>query len=192
MKGIEASAVTRQAQEAARYIARAIRESPLRTSLPPPLGLVLGSGWASAAQGLNVEASLDYQDIPYFPVPQVQGHPGRLVFGRLSGRPAVVLCGRPHTYEGYTMAQVAFPLLVLRELGVTGVVLTNAAGGLDPSFQPGDLMLFTDHINLPGLAGANPLAGLERPFEIRPIDPGLGERRPPVDFAKAAAFGKVR
>lgn len=146
-----------QAREAAQHIA-------LHTPLRPSLGLVLGSGWFSAAQAITQGVSLDYQDIPYFPKPHVLGHPGRLVLGLLSGRPVAALCGRPHLYEGYTMAQVAFPVLTLRELGVSDLILTNAAGGLNPSFQPGDLMLISDHINLPGLVGASPLTDLQGAF----------------------------
>jgi len=168
MKKLEAPKVVIEAQEAARHIA-------LSTSLRPSLGLVLGSGWATTAQGVTQEASLNYEDIPHFTKPHVQGHAGRLVVGILSGRPVAVLCGRPHLYEGYTMAQVAFPVLALRELGVRDLILTNAAGGLNSSFQPGDLMLVTDHINLPGLVGASPLAGLDGAFVdmAQAYDPAL-------------------
>lgn len=168
MKGLERETVAQKAREAARHIA-------LCTSLRPPLGLILGSGWADAAQAVARSKALDYQDIPHFPTPRVPGHPGRLVIGTLSGTPVAVLCGRSHLYEGHTMAQVACPVLALKELGVKDLVTTNAAGGLNPSFQPGDLMLVTDHVSLPGLVGASPLAGLDGAFVdmARAYDPSL-------------------
>lgn len=157
MKTLESRLDVLRAREAAQQIA-------LRTPMRPSLGLVLGSGWASVAEALDGAITLDYQEIPHFHKPGVAGHPGCLVAGLLSGRPVVVLSGRPHLYEGYNIWQVAFPVLALKELGVTDLILTNAAGGLNPAFLPGDLMIINDHINLPGLIGASPLVGMEGAF----------------------------
>ncbi|MDO8688561.1 MAG: purine-nucleoside phosphorylase [Dehalococcoidia bacterium] len=165
-----------QAREAAQQIA-------LSTSLRPTIGLVLGSGWASVSQSLAEAVTIDYQDIPHFHKPQVEGHPGCMAVGGLSGRTVAVLSGRSHVYEGYTAAEVAFPVLALKELGVTDLILTNAAGGLNSSFRPGDLMVVVDHLNLPGLAGVNPLTGVEGAFvDLRDAyDRGL------IDLARAAS-----
>lgn len=176
MKRPEDQLAAPQAREAARHIA-------FKTPLRPSLGLVLGSGWAAVGQAITQGVSLDYKEIPYFPEPHVQGHPGRLVVGLLSSRPVAALCGRPHLYEGYTMAQVAFPVLVLKELGVSDLILTNAAGGLNPAFRPGDLMLITDHISLPGLVGASPLLGLEGAF----VDLGLAYDPHLMEVAQAVS-----
>ncbi|MDP2662949.1 MAG: purine-nucleoside phosphorylase [Dehalococcoidia bacterium] len=165
-----------QAREAAQHIA-------LSASLRPTLGLVLGSGWASVSQSLAEAITIDYQDIPHFHKPRVEGHPGCLAVGWLSGRPVAVLSGRSHLYEGYTAAEVAFPVLALNELGVKDLVLTNAAGGLNSSFRPGDLMVVADHLNLPGLAGVNPLTGIEGAF----VDMREAYDRGLINLARAAS-----
>src|SRR5690606_11580608 len=102
---------------------------------------------------------IPYEDIPDWPRSTVHGHSGQLVFGLLEGRPVVVQQGRAHYYEGYTAQQVAFPIRVMKLLGVETVILTNAAGGLNPNYKVGDLMLINDHINFVGMAGNNPLMG---------------------------------
>ncbi len=141
-----------------------------RTSFRPAVGLVLGSGLNPLAEEIASADVIPYEEIPYFPVATVEGHMGRLVLGPLEGVPVLVMQGRPHYYEGYSMQQVTFPVRVMRTLGVRTLILTNAAGGLNPAFRPGDLMLITDHINLIGMAGLNPLRG--------PNDPALGPRFP--------------
>jgi purine-nucleoside phosphorylase len=122
----------------------------------PGIGLVLGTGLGGIVEALDRSAALAYETIPHYPVSTVQSHRGRLVLGRWAGKPLIVMQGRIHLYEGYSPLEVSFPVRVLRALGVRVLILSNAAGGLNPSFQPGDLMLVSDHINL---TGCNPLAG---------------------------------
>jgi len=139
-----------------------------RTGYHPRLGIVLGSGLGALAREVEKADTFPYGDIPHFPPSTVEGHAGRLVVGCLEGVEAMVMQGRAHYYEGYSMQQVTFPIRVMRALGVQTLFLTNAAGGLNPSFRPGDLMLITDHLNLVGMTGFNPLRG--------PCDPELGPR----------------
>lgn len=127
-----------------------------RTSLRPTIGLVLGSGLGSYADTLEDAVRLAYQDIPNFPVPSIPGHSGALVFGRKNGTDVVVMQGRIHYYEGLPQQEITLPIRVLAALGVKTVVLTNACGGVNLDFAPGDLMLISDHINL---SGSNPLIG---------------------------------
>jgi purine-nucleoside phosphorylase len=128
-------------------------------SAEPDLGLILGSGLSSLADAVEDATALAYGDIPGFPVPSVEGHAGRLVIGWLEGKAVAVLQGRVHYYEGRSMAEITLPVRVLQLLGVRILMVTNAAGGLRPGFQPGDVMLISDHINLVGLGGQNPLRG---------------------------------
>ncbi len=128
-------------------------------SAEPDLGLILGSGLSSLADAVEDATALAYGDIPGFPVPSVEGHAGRLVIGWLEGKAVAVLQGRVHYYEGRSMAEITLPVRVLQLLGVRILMATNAAGGLRPGFQPGDVMLISDHINLVGLGGQNPLRG---------------------------------
>ena len=135
--------------------------------LAPRCGIVLGSGLGGLAEEIDAEAVVPYAAIPHMPVPTAKGHAGELVLGRLDGRPVAALRGRVHLYEGYTPAEVVFPVRLLAALRVPLLILSNAAGGLNPAFRQGDLMLLTDHLNL---TGANPLAG--------PNDDRLGPRFP--------------
>lgn len=141
-----------------------------RTEFRPEIGLILGSGLGSLAQRITNAASVPYADIPNFPRSAVEGHANELVLGTLGGQSVVAMSGRIHMYEGYSAAEVAFPVRVLHALGVSSMLVSNAAGGLNPLFDPGDLMLIQDHIFLPGLAGHNPLAG--------PNEDALGPRFP--------------
>lgn len=136
--------------------------------LQPEIALVLGSGLNPLAQQIEDAVAVPYSEIPHFPVSTIVGHQGRLVTGRLEGKPVIVMQGRAHYYEGYAMQQVTMPMRVFRELGVETVVLTNAAGALNRQYQVGDMMLITDHINFMGMAGENPLRG--------PNDDSLGPR----------------
>jgi purine-nucleoside phosphorylase len=146
------------------FAARRVRPlSPLR----PKLGIVLGSGFQDAIGRMEVAAEIGYQRLPGFPPAKVGGHAGKLALGWLAGTPVVVLSGRAHYYEGHPMERVAFAVRTLAELGVTDLLLTNAAGGLNLNFRPGDFMLLTDHINL---MGANPLRGPETPGRSRFVD----------------------
>lgn len=122
------------------------------------LVIVLGSGWGPVVEALmHVEGSIGYEDLPGFPVSTVEGHAGRLLWGDFAGVPVYCMQGRFHYYEGYSMQEVTFPVRVFSKLGLRGVLLTNAAGGINPAFQVGDLMRITDHINL---MGDNPLRGV--------------------------------
>ena len=127
-----------------------------RVSIHPTVGLVLGSGLGGYADTLEDAVRISYSEIPNFPVPTIPGHSGALVFGKKSGREVVVLQGRIHYYEGLPQQEITLPIRVLSLLGVKTVVLTNACGGVNLNFKPGDLMLISDHINY---SGANPLIG---------------------------------
>lgn len=127
-----------------------------KVSISPELGIILGSGLGGFADIIDEKVVIPYWEIPNFPVSTVEGHKGQLVFGRVHGKPIVAMQGRFHYYEGYTMQEVTFPVRVMQVLGVTGLIVTNAAGGINPSFRPGDLVLIKDHINL---MGDNPLRG---------------------------------
>jgi purine-nucleoside phosphorylase len=130
-----------------------------RTAFLPRVGLVLGSGLGSLADTLTNRTVIPYEDIPGWPRSTVHGHSGQLVLGELEGCPVAAQQGRAHFYEGYTAQQVTFPIRVMKLLGIDTVILTNAAGGLNPAYQVGDLMLLNDHINFAGMAGHNPLIG---------------------------------
>jgi purine-nucleoside phosphorylase len=127
--------------------------------LQPKVALILGSGLGTLAESVEQPQIIEYREIPHWPVSTVQGHAGRLVVGMLEGQPVLVMQGRAHYYEGYTMAQVTFPIRVMQSLGVEILIVTNAAGAVNPAFEPGDVMLITDHINLIGMTGLNPLRG---------------------------------
>ena len=118
--------------------------------------MVLGSGFHSLADSIDTVTEVSYADLPGFSKTRIEGHWGKVLFGHLGGVPVILLCGRAHYYEGYSMAEITFPIRVLAELGVRSVLLTNAAGGIHPRFRAGDFMFLTDHINL---MGANPLRG---------------------------------
>jgi len=126
--------------------------------LRPALAIVLGSGFHHALTELNVVKKIPYAQIPGFPVPGVSGHAGELYFGRLGGTPVLVLSGRAHFYEGHPMERVTFAVRTLAAFGIRDLLLTNAAGGVNPRFRAGDFMVLTDHINL---MGTNPLRGPE-------------------------------
>jgi len=130
-----------------------------RTVYRPRIALILGSGLGGLADAVEQPVCLPYTDLPNWPVSTVQGHKGQLVFGLLEGKEVVVMQGRAHYYEGYSMSQVTLPVRVFQRLGVDTLLVTNAAGGVNQNFSPGDLMLITDHLNLIGMAGNNPLRG---------------------------------
>ena len=130
-----------------------------RSDLQPQIAMILGSGLGSLADSVENAVKIPYQDLPSWPVSTVSGHQGRLIVGRLEDRPVAVMQGRIHYYEGYSMAQVGLPVRVMQRLGVEILIVTNAAGAVNPNYEPGDLMLITDHLNLIGMAGLNPLRG---------------------------------
>jgi purine-nucleoside phosphorylase len=142
-----------------------------RSPLRPAVGVVLGSGLGAFADSLAERSEIPFREIPHFPASTVAGHGGALVLGRSAGVPVAVMKGRVHFYEGYSLAEVVFPVRVLRRLGVGTLVVTNAAGGINPLFEPGQLMVIEDHINLLG----NPLLG--------PNDESLGPRFPDMSEA---------
>ena len=131
----------------------------LRTDKMPKIGLILGSGLGSLADAIENPNKIPYNELPHWPVSTVVGHVGQLVLGQLQGQPVVVMQGRAHYYEGYSMAQITLPVRVMQRLGVRILIVTNAAGGVNPDFEPGELMMLTDHLNLIGMAGLSPLRG---------------------------------
>jgi len=122
----------------------------------PYVGLLTGTGLGESAESMTIDTTISYQDIPFFPLPTVQTHIGRLLAGRINACPVIAMQGRFHLYEGYSPLEVTYPIRVMQQLGVKILILTNASGGLNPKFTAGDIMLITDHINL---TGANPLIG---------------------------------
>lgn len=138
-----------------------------RCPLRPALAIVLGSGFHHAKAELEVVHSVTYADIPGFPKPTVAGHAGELFFGHLGGTPVLMLSGRAHFYEGHEMERVTFAVRTLAAFGIQDLLLTNAAGGLNPKFRPGDFMVLTDHINF---LGTNPLRGPALPGLPRFVD----------------------
>ncbi|MBN2547737.1 MAG: purine-nucleoside phosphorylase [Anaerolineales bacterium] len=130
-----------------------------KATLRPRVGIILGSGLGGLAEAVKEPTIIPFNQLPYWPVSTVIGHQGRLVIGELEGQPVMVMQGRAHYYEGYSMAQVGLPVRVMQRLGVEILVVTNAAGGVNPKFSPGDLMLITDHLNLIGMSGLTPLRG---------------------------------
>lgn len=143
-----------------------------RTTLKPAVALILGSGLGDLAAELEHAVAIPYAEIPHFARSTVSGHVGRLLLGQLEDMPVVVMQGRFHFYEGHTLSALTLPVRVMRMLGAGSLIVTNAAGGVNPAYHAGDFMLIRDHINLPGLAGANPLIG--------PNDERFGERFPAI------------
>lgn len=137
-------------------IANVIRS---RTSSRPRVGLILGSGLGSLAATVELAKIIPFEEIPGWPLSTVKGHQGHLVMGKLENQDVMVMQGRVHYYEGYSMAQVALPVRVMQRLGVEILIVTNAAGAVNPEYEPGELMLIKDHVNLIGMAGLNPLRG---------------------------------
>lgn len=135
--------------ETAAFLSDRIKEKP-------DIGLLTGTGLGESAESMDVTASFEYEKIPHFSTPTVESHAGKLLFGVIENKPVIAMQGRFHLYEGYTPLEVTFPIRVMQELGVKVLILSNAAGGLNPSFNTGDIMIITDHINL---TGSNPLAG---------------------------------
>jgi|SRR3990170_974263 len=142
--------------EQVRTLAEAIRR---QSDIHPRVGLILGSGLGALAEEVTSRKETDSADLPGWPRSTVAGHEGKLVLGRLEGAEVLILKGRAHYYEGYSMPLVGLPVRVMQQLGVETLFVTNAAGAVNPDFQPGDLMLITDHVNLIGMAGLSPLRG---------------------------------
>ena len=172
VKNAAPSELKRQIDEAVSYLKG-------KTKLVPEVAVILGTGLGTLAEGLKVETKVSYHEIPHFAASTVESHKGELLFGRLAGRPAVVMSGRVHFYEGYSMRQVSFPVRVMQALGAHTLVVSNACGGMNPLMNAGDIMVVTDHINL---MGDNPLIG--------PNDESLGPRFP--DMSQPYDRGLIR
>ena len=174
-----ASELMTRIHEAAEYVRS-------RTKVRPGVGVILGTGLGEFANAMRVETVVPYTDIPTFPVSTVESHAGELHLGTLAGRPAAVMKGRVHYYEGYSMQQVAFPIRVLKALGCETLVITNACGGMNPDMPAGSLVITTDHINL---MGDNPLIG-ENDDELGPRFPDMSEpySRALIELAERVAL----
>ena len=162
----------RHVDEAAAFLRR-------QCDLPPTIGLLTGTGLGDCVADMSVACDIAYGNIPHFPVSTVSGHKGRLLMGRLRGRAVVAFQGRFHLYEGYHPREVVFPIRLMQALGTGTLIVTNAAGGLNPAFRPGDIMRITDHINL---TGENPLVG--------PNEPDWGIRFPDMSQVYDAHLGE--
>jgi purine-nucleoside phosphorylase len=138
-----------------------------KTDFKPIIGIILGTGLGKLVSDIKIKTAINYSDIPYFLKPTVESHAGRLIFGELSGKRICAMHGRFHYYEGYDMADITFPVRVMKELGIKALIVSNACGGVNPQFSAGDIMLITDHINM---MGNNPLRGV--------TDKKLGPRFP--------------
>lgn len=154
----------------------------------PRVAMILGSGLNGLADAVQNARIIPFGDLPHWPVSTVQGHSGRLVLGTLEDQPVFVMQGRVHFYEGYSMQQVTLPVRVMQRLGVEALIVTNAAGGVNPDFAPGDVMLITDHLNLMGMTGLNPLIGPNLD-EFGPRFPDMSQAydRALADLARRAA-----
>ena len=161
-----------------KHIDEAVAAVRKTTESVPEVAIVLGTGLGPLADQIEGSVSCEYDELPCFPVPTVATHEGRLVFGELSGKSVVAMQGRFHYYEGYSMQQITFPVRVAKALGAKTLIVSNAAGGLNPQFRAGDIMLIADHINL---IGDNPLIG--------PNDDELGPRYP--DMSEPYSRGMI-
>lgn len=149
-------------------------------NIKPEIGLILGSGLGDVAEAVEEAVIIPINQIPHWPISTVMGHKGQLVIGTLEGKAVVVLQGRSHYYEGHSMSRIGLPVRVMQRLGIHTMIITNAAGGINASFSPGDLMILTDHISLLSMTGPNPLRGpnldafgVRFPDMSRVYDPGL-------------------
>jgi purine-nucleoside phosphorylase len=151
----------------------------------PVVGIVLGSGLGSFTQEIKIELEIPYNDIPNFPVSTVEGHSGKLIFGELGGKKVVAMAGRFHYYEGYKIEEVVFPIRVMKYLGITSLLISNAAGGMQKGFKVGDLMIIRDHISM---LTVNPLIG-KNELELGPRFPDMSEpyKKDLIEKAKAIA-----
>ena len=157
--------------ELRRRVAEATAEIRQKTELTPTIGIILGTGLGKMALEIIPEVVIPYDDIPHFPLSTVESHHGKLIIGRLAGKPVVAMQGRFHYYEGYTMQEITFPVRVMKALGVEILLVSNACGGLNPLYRKADIMIIDDHINL---LGDNPLIG-ENDDALGPRFPDMSE-----------------
>lgn len=150
----------------------------------PQTGIVLGSGLGNLVNEIKIEQEISYDTIPHFPVSTVEGHHGKLIFGQLGDKKVVCMAGRFHFYEGYTAAEVAYPIRVMKELGITTLLISNAAGGVNPSFKVGDIMIIEDHISF---FAVNPLLG-KNDTSLGPRFPDMSEPYKKDLISKAEAI----
>lgn len=172
------SPILQQIQETVSYL-------KTRYAAIPEVGIVLGSGLGNFTREITIEAEVPYAEIPHFPVSTVEGHSGRLIFGELAGKKVVAMAGRFHYYEGYTPQEVVFPVRVMKYLGVKTVLLSNAAGAVNPDFNVGDIMIIRDHVSF---FTPNPLIG-KNIAELGPRFPDMSEPYKKQLINKAKAIG---
>ena len=156
-----------------------------KTNFIPEVGIILGTGLGGLVKDIEIEHTLDYEDIPDFPVSTVEGHHGRLIFGQLGGKKIVAMQGRFHYYEGYSMQEVTFPVRVMKILGIKTLLVSNASGGVNPDYEIGDLMILDDHINLI----PNPLIG-KNVDDLGPRFPDMSEPYDHILIEKAKRIVK--
>ena|ERR1035437_2005811 len=156
-----------------------------KISIQPEIGIILGTGLGGLVKEIKIKHTIDYHEIPNFPVSTVEGHSGKLIFGELGGKNVVAMQGRFHFYEGYSMQQVTFPVRVMKLLGIKNLFVSNAAGGVNENFEIGELMIINDHINM---FPSNPLIGKNMP-ELGPRFPDMSDAydRTIIEKAKAVA-----
>ena len=174
------SNIIQQLQETTAYIQNIYSNSPR-------IGIVLGSGLGNFASEMTIEKEIPYNEIPHFPMATVEGHSGKLLFGEIGGKKVVAMAGRFHFYEGYDASQVAYPIRVMKYLGIETLLISNAAGGVNPGFRVGDLMIITDHISF---ATVNPLVG-KNYSELGPRFPDMSHpyKKDLIQKAKTIAEG---
>ena len=157
-------------------------------STKPSVGIILGTGLSTFTEEIKIEAEIFYGDTPHFPVSTVEGHSGKLIFGELSGKKVVAMAGRFHYYEGYSAEEVIFPVRVMKYLGVETLLVSNAAGGVNPEFEVGDLMIINDHISQ---FSVNPLIG-KNEIELGPRFPDMSEPYDKSIIQKAKQIAKAK
>ena len=157
-----------------------------KTGYMPEIGIILGTGLGGLVAEIIIEHSISYNEIPNFPISTVEGHSGRLIFGKLGGKQVIAMQGRFHFYEGYSMQKVTFPVRVMKLLGIQHLIVSNASGGVNPNFEVGDLMILTDHINLI----PNPLIGTNI-SELGPRFPDMSEAYSKDLILKAERIAKT-
>lgn len=168
-----------------RRLEEALETIEEKIKVKPKVGLILGSGLGDLADEIENEVRIKYTDIPHFPLSTVPGHAGQLVIGKLHGADVLAMQGRFHFYEGYSMKEVTFPVRVMKGLGVDTLIVTNACGGMNPAFSPGDLMIIDDHLNM---TGTNPLIGTNEE-SLGPRFPDMSRAYNPelIAYAEACA-----